>query len=118
MHLAPMHNDTDESDNAVQETMMIMTPMRMIICCGKITCKLQRKCLEDNQVVDGCANNKYVEPEDLHPSEFEDYGRVNSTYMENIISDFNRSTTPTAIEDLRMRDILVKFLQAIIEWSI
>ena len=41
--------------------------------------------------------------------------------MENITFKFNRVTTPTVIEDLKVGDIFeskVKLLQAITEWSI
>ena len=79
--------------------------------------------LEDDtdQVKDVQANNEYVELEDLHPNEFEDDDWVNSTRVENITSEFNKPTTPTATEDLKVNDIFaskVKLLQAITEWSI
>ena len=51
------------------------------------------------------ANNECIKPEDSHPDKFQDDGWVNSTYVENITSEFNRFTTPTTAEDLKLRDI-------------
>ena len=48
------------------------------------------------------ANNESAEPIDPHPDEFEDDNWVNSTYVENITSEFNKSTTPTITEDLKV----------------
>jgi len=46
-----------------------------------------------------------VEPEDPHLDEFEDDEWVNLLYAENTTSEFNRSTTPTATENLKVRNI-------------
>ena len=76
---------------------------------------------DDDHADDGYTNNEYVEPEDLNPDEFEDDAWVNSTYVKNITAGFNRYTSPTATEDLKVGDIFelkVKLLQAITEWSI
>ena len=78
--------------------------------------------LEDNtdQIEHVQANNEYVEPRDPHPDEFENDGWVILTYVKNMTSKFNRSTTPTTIKDLKMRDIFelkVKLTQAITESS-
>ena len=35
MHPTLMHKDTDEGDNAVQEITMMMTLMRVMMCCRK-----------------------------------------------------------------------------------
>ena len=74
-------DDSDESDDVLQENRMQLTAQD----------------LEDNieQIEDMQANNEYVELEDLHHDEFDD-DWINSTYMENIIFEFNRSTTPIA----------------------
>ena len=67
------------------------------------------------------ANNEYVEPIDLHPDELEGDDWVNSTCVEHITSEFNRSSIPTGTGDLKMGDLFeskVKLLQAITEWSI
>ena len=55
--------------------------------------------LEDdtNKVEDVHANNEYVEPIVSHPDEFGDDDWENSTRVEHITSEFNRSTTPTII---------------------
>ena len=52
---------------------------------------------DTNQVKDLQANNEYVETEDLHPDESKNDGWINSIYAKNITSEFNKSTTPTAI---------------------
>ena len=73
------------------------------------------------QVEDVQANNEYIKPKDLNTAEFEDDGWVNSTYVENITSEFNKSIILTTIEDLKVGDIFelkVKLLQAITDWSI
>lgn len=59
----------------------------------------------DTDQVDGYANNEYIVPEDPHPDEFEDDGGVKSTYVKNITSEFNISTTSTTIKDLKVEDI-------------
>jgi len=67
------------------------------------------------------ANNEYVEPINLHPDEFEDDDLIYLIRFGNITSEFNRSITPTATEDLKVGDIIkskVKLLQIITEWSI
>jgi len=76
---------------------------------------------DDDHVDEGYTNNEYVKPEDPNPNEFEDDAWVNSTYVENITAEFNRYTTPTATEDLKVGDIFklkVKLLEAITKWSI
>ena len=40
----------------------------------------------------GYTNNEYVEPKDHNPDEFEDDVWVNSTYVKNITTEFNRYT--------------------------
>ena len=63
--------------------------------------------LEDDtdQVDDGYTNYEYIVPEDPHPDEFEDDGWLKSTYVKNITSEFNISTTSTTIKDLKVEDI-------------
>jgi len=36
IHLTPMHIDTDKSDNACRKIVIMMTAMRVMMCCKKI----------------------------------------------------------------------------------
>ena len=60
---------------------------------------------DTEQVEDVYANNEYVQPKALHPDESEDDCWVNLIYVENIITEFNRSTASIATEDLKVGDI-------------
>jgi len=76
---------------------------------------------DTDPVEDVHANYEYIDPIDLHPDELEDDEWVNSTCIEHITSEFNRSSTPIGTEDLKVRDIFkskVKLLQAITKWFI
>ena len=117
-----MHNDTDERDNVVQENNddESVESDNML---QENNMQVAAQSLKDNidQVENGYASNEYVELGDLHPNKFEYDGWVNLTYAKNITSKFNRFTTPTAIEDLKVEDIFeskLKLLQAITEWTI
>jgi len=46
MHATPMHNDTMRVIMRYRKTLMMITLMRVIMCCRKIACKLQRKILK------------------------------------------------------------------------
>jgi len=48
---------------------------------------------------------KYVEPENPHLDEFKNDGWVNSTYVKNITTEFDRFTAPIVTKDLKMRYI-------------
>ena len=59
--------------------------------------------------------------EDPHPDEFKDNNWVDTTIVENISAEHNRSSPPTATNDLKAGDIFeldAKLLQAISECSI
>ena len=51
------------------------------------------------------ANNEYVEHINLYPDEFENDDWVNSTRVEHISFEFNRLTSPTTTDDLKVGDI-------------
>jgi len=105
MHPTLMHNDSDDGDNIVQENNdadddsdgsdNVLKENSMQVAAQGVEDDIK-------QVEDAYANNEYAEPKDPHPSDFEDDGWVNSTYMKNITAEFNRFTIPTATDDLKV----------------
>ena len=62
---------------------------------------------DDTDHVEDVQANKYVEPIDPHPDEFEDDDWINSIRVGHISSKFNRLTTPTVTDDLKVGSLSV-----------
>ena len=75
MHPTLMHNDSDESDNVVQENNYDDDDSNKgDNVLQENSMQVAAQCLEDDtdQVKNDYANNEYVEPEISHPHLFED----------------------------------------------